>query len=148
MSIELSSGLSQQRIQALADAFSGGAIRIFAGTRPDSPDDAEAGTLLGIVTVDGLPDTGLHFVAAGDALTKANEAWVFQALASDVATWFRVVAPDDTGTASLTQRRIDGDIGTTEAPGDMTWETIQVKKGVHYTLDSFVYFINPIGDLT
>lgn len=145
MTIGLSNALAQQQTQKLVDTFSGGFIRIFSGTRPADASAAEAGTLLGEVSVNGLSGAGLHFTADGTVLAKATEQWVFKALAAGPATWFRIVQAGDTGLDDSTAKRLDGDVGTPSAPGDMTWQSTTLVPGAHYTIDSFLYVINPIG---
>lgn len=145
MAIALSDAVAQQQAQALADAFSGGFIRIFSGTRPANPYMAETGTLLGVVSVNAVANAGLHYVANGGAVSKAAEQWAFKALATGTVSWFRLVTAGDTGAEDPEALRIDGDIGTPSLPADMTWKSTAVTNGVPYTIDSFVYLIQPIG---
>jgi hypothetical protein len=144
--IALSNALAEAQTSLMASQLSGGFIRLFSGTRPTSADKAEAGVLLGIVTVAGLAGAGLHYAAGGAVLQKAAEPWVFRALADGVVSWFRVVATGDTGGNDLSALRLDGDVGTPAAPGDMTWKNTAVSNGVVYTLDTFIYLIQPIGN--
>lgn len=146
MTISISTGTGNVLTAALAAALAGGSIRIFAGVRPTSTDAAETGTLLGVVTVGSVPGAGLHFTASGQTLYKADEPWVFKAIASGTAAWFRVVGAADPGGASVSAPRIDGSIGTPAAPGDMTWQTAAVEVDLHYTIDSFLYLLQPIGN--
>lgn len=146
MSIALSNALASTQSALLASQLSGGFIRLFSGTRPASPDMAEAGTLLGIVTVDGLAGAGLHYTSGGAVLQKAGEPWVFKALASGTVSWFRIVASGDSGAADLDALRIDGDVGGPSDTADMTWESTDVVNGVSYTLDAFLYLIQPVGN--
>ena len=144
--MQLSKALDATQTALLASQFSGGFIRLFSGAPPTSPDRSETGTLLGIVTVNGLGGAGLHFSASGAVLAKADEAWLFRALATGIVGWFRLVQPADTGANDLTALRIDGSVGTADAHGDMQWVDLNVTSGLVYTLDSFLYLIQPVGD--
>jgi hypothetical protein len=144
--MKLSNALAATQAALLVGQFNGGFIRLFSGAPPASPDMAETGTLLGIVTVNGLVGAGLHFTASGAVLAKADEMWLFRALSSDSVGWFRLVQPGDTGANDLTALRIDGSVGTSIVPGDMQWTSLAVTLGLAYTIDSFLYLIQPIGD--
>lgn len=140
----ISNGLGQVMTGALAQALSGGFMRIFTGPAPAGPELAETGTLLGVVCVNGVSGAGLHYDALGNMLTKAGaERWIFQAAASGNAAWFRIVAPGDTGDDDPTAARIQGSIGTADAPGDMVWDTLAVTQGTHYTIDSLYMLVQP-----
>lgn len=142
----ISSGLGQLLTQALANALTGGSIRIFAGSVPVAPKLAETGTLLGVVSVNAVAGAGLHYTADGTVLVKsASERWVFKALAAGTATWFRVVSAADTGADDAAAVRIQGLIGTSTAPQDMVWTDLTVLAGAPYTIDSFTYLVQPIG---
>lgn len=144
--MQLSQALAATQTALLASQFAGGFIRLFSGAAPATPDMAETGTLLGIVTVNGLGGAGLHFTASGAVLSKADETWLFRALATGTVGWFRVVQPGDTGANDLTALRIDGSVGLPADAADMTWESLAVTSGLPYTIDSFLYLIQPIGD--
>lgn len=140
----LSQALAQRQTQSLADAFRGGFIRVFGGAQRAAPDQAETGTLLGVVSTNGVDGAGLHLTATGATLTKTDAEWVFQALANGTATWFSLVTANDTGGNSLSALRIDGSIGTPAAPGDMTWKARAVTKDRFYTINRFTYLLLPI----
>lgn len=144
--MRLSQALAATQAALLASQFNGGFIRLFSGAAPATPDLAETGVLLGVVTVNGLAGAGLHFTASGGVLAKADEAWLFRALATGSVGWFRVVKPGDTGANDLTALRFDGSVGISTAPGDMQWTSLDVTAGLVYTLSSFLYLIQPVGD--
>lgn len=144
--IALSQALYDAMAAKLVATFNGGFIRLFGGTRPSSASEAETGTLLGIVSVGAAEGIGLHFLPASDGFYNLpTERMAFRGLADGTATWFRLVAPGDTGANSTTEPRIDGDIGTFDAPADMMWLSTVVGLGNSYTLDSFYYRIHPMG---
>lgn len=143
--MKLSDALASTQTALLASQFAGGEIRLFSGPPPASPDQAQSGTPLGVVTVDAIAGAGLHFVASGPVLQKADETWAFRALASGRLGWWRLVQSGDTGGNDMAALRIDGTVGTLAAPGDMNWESLDVANGLFYTQDDFVYFIHPVG---
>lgn len=144
MTIALSNALAATQSALLAGQFTGGFLRIFAGTRPATAASAETGTLLGIVTNDGVPGSGLHFTASGAVMQKTAEPWVFTGVAAGTASWFRLVQPSDTGATDGSALRIDGDIGTVSGDaGDMNFASLAVAPGVPYSIDQFFYLIQP-----
>ena len=145
--MDLSGALAQTQTNLLKSQFDGGFIRLFSGSKPATSDMAETGTLLGIVTVGAVDGAGLHFDASGATLSKsAVEDWYFRALATGTVGYFRLVAPGDDGTADLDALRLSGTVGTAALPADMNWDSTAVVTGLAYSLDSFLYIINPIGD--
>lgn len=144
--ISLSTPILADTVARRLAAFTGGSIRIFAGTRPASANAAETGTLLGIATPAAVPGAGLPLYAfdGGFGISPADDVG-FTALASGTAAWFRLVAPGDSGGDTSTESRIDGSIGTFAAPGDMAWMNTAIAAGNRYSLDTFNYFIHPIG---
>lgn len=144
--ISLSTAVIQDTAARRIAIFGGGSIRIFSGARPVNASAAETGTLLGIATPGAVAGIGipLYPFDGGFGIVASDEVG-FIALASGTATWFRFVAPGDTGAATYTESRIDGSIGTFAVPGDMAWMTTTVVAGSRYTIDTFNYFIHPIG---
>lgn len=142
--INLSPGLMLSLSQAFAARFAGGFIRLFDTPPPATPDLAEAGTLLGIVSLNGA-GTGLQFAAAtAYVFNPATDRWGFTGLASGTAKSFRLVAPGDTGGFDPDALRIDGTIGAPFSGSDMEWENTAVIQNAQYTLDSFVYIVHPL----
>ncbi len=114
MSVKTSTGLSAYLAVtgSLKDAFDGGLIKVFDGMPPSSPDDAEVGTLLWTISVDG-DGTGLTFdpTPVGRALVKPAAATWQGATAAGTPTYYRLVAAGDTGAGSTTQPRVQGSVG-------------------------------------
>lgn len=130
--------------------FSKGVIYIYSGPQPLSADHAVSGTLLGKVTVDGLPfsfgaaTNGLNFAApAGGTVSKAVENWRFTGLANGTAGWFRLMAnaTDDLADDSATpdNPRLDGSIGIANA--DLNLSNLAVTTGAPNTIDVFSFTI-------
>lgn len=131
---------------ALTDILAHGRIRIFSGAQPSNADQAEQGTLLAIVTLNGLPATpglptnGLQLTQNGVFVLKPQgDPWLFTAIATGTAGWFRYCgnAPD-AGVASTTLPRIDGAIATA-SPSEMVWQSTSLVAGTTYSIDNFSY---------
>jgi hypothetical protein len=119
-----------------------GFINIYSGLEPATADAAigSAGTnvLLCTVSVSG-GGTGLSFdtAAASGSLAKAPaEVWKGTNLASGTAAFYRHVAPADDGTASTTQPRIQGTIGTSGA--EMNFSSTGLTMGAEQTIDHYI----------
>lgn len=114
MSVKTSTGLSAYLAVtgSLKGAFDGGLIKVFDGTPPSSPDDAEVGTLLWTISVDG-DGTGLVFdsTPVGRALVKPAAATWQGATVAGTPTYYRLVAAGDTGAGSTSQPRVQGSVG-------------------------------------
>jgi len=123
MSLKLSTGLKNAWLAGghLEQLLEGGAIEVYSGTRPASPDNGVTGTLLGRITQNGdefvpgqiLSAGGLQLVLLQSSTRLVREGvWTFKGVANGTATWFRWVGrmPDGGGT-STTAIRMDGDIG-------------------------------------
>lgn len=97
---------------ALDDCF----IYIYSGTEPATADAALSGnTLLVTISVDGDGETGLTFDGTpvdGVLVKTAAEDWKGTVVADGTATFFRMAAAEPTG-ASTSDKRLQGDIGTT-----------------------------------
>lgn len=144
MSISISPGLASTMTAQLVTQFNGGFVDIYSGLQPASSDLAPTGTLLGTVSVDGLPGAGLHFVASGNTMTKALEPWVVKPVVDGTAGWFRLRQAGDAGDTSLTALRIDGSIGLSSDPQEMVWDTLTMVTGQAFTIDDFTYSITPV----
>lgn len=131
--------------QSFAQIFAGGEIRIFSGARPTSANRAQGNNLLGRVTRVGAGGPGLRFTLTdGNVIKTPSDAWRFLCDTAGSASWFRLVAAGDTGTDSNTAPRIDGDIGSTSSPSDMTLTTITFAVNDSLPIDGFLYTIPPL----
>ena len=143
--------------EGFTEIFTRSAIFIFSGTRPASADDADStGTLLGIVSWNGLPwdftstFNGLTFFKDGPYVLKdPSQNWVLNPTNSGIASWFRLYSadPGDLRQTGYTFARIDGDIAPQSAPGDaeMVFESTTVVAGHPVVLDYFLYTILPVA---
>jgi hypothetical protein len=105
---------------ALEQLLAGGAIEVYGGVRPASPDVGVTSTLLGRITQNGedfvpgsmLSAGGLQLILLqSNSRVVRNGVWTFKGAATGTATWFRWRGrmPDGGGT-STTAIRMDGDI--------------------------------------
>lgn len=147
MTLQVSNAHKVAVAQLFASLYTGGVIRVMSGAQPATADAAQAGTLLGVITLNGLPNAGLTFAVDGPFVAKPVGAqWRLTAVASGNAGWWRLVAsPRDDGGASYTVRRVDGAIGTNPASGaELILPSLAIVAGQQYPLDSFLFTIPPI----
>lgn len=139
--------------ESFSDLLDDGCMRIFSGAPPANADLPEQGALLGVVSVDakawraGFPDWGLRWQQQGEfMLPLPTQAWAFRGIAAGTAGWFRLVgnAPD-AGEASMSAIRIDGAIGTSLSPAEMTWGDRTVAPGTFYPLLSVYFALPPVA---
>lgn len=116
--LKVSTGLRNQLLDSgnLKAALAGGLLLIYGGAEPVSADDAATGTLLCTISAGGT-GAGLNLgAAAGGSIPKAPaQTWSGINVASGTATHFRYVAAGDTGIASTTALRLQGNVGTEDA---------------------------------
>lgn len=115
MAVKFSTGLAAHVgvTGSVKEALDGGFIKVYSGTPPTSADSAVSGTLLWTVSVDGT-GTGLTIAPAanGRAFEKPSATTWAGATTAGTATYWRFVAPTDTGAASTTEKRIQGNVGS------------------------------------
>lgn len=140
MTTKLSTGL---RAGMLASApmnsqLAGSEIRVFSGPEPASVDSATTGSNLLLVTIKRDDNAGINFAATapGGTLTKnLSEIWQGTVVASGTATFYRIVLPTDTNTASTTAPRIQGNIGIVGA--DMNFSNTALVLGAIQRLETY-----------
>lgn len=130
--------LSTKLINSVLDSgwstvFTTPVMEIRTGTRPDSADDAVVGDLL--CTVD-LPDTGYFASASGGVKSKAG-TWSGTVSAGGTPTWFRIKNSADTGGASTTLPRIDGDLGAMGSGADLMLSAMPIVALDTINIDAF-----------
>lgn len=156
MALQVSSGFKAKILgpSAFEDIFNGGVIRVFSGVQPVNANVAQAGTLLGTITLDGAPwiagtgTNGLAFArTAGVIVNDPMRRWRLTPIASGTAAWWRLIErAGDSGSASLTSPRIDGSVavyggGTT---AEMYLDDVALTVGVVRSVTSFFYTIPPL----
>ena len=112
------------------DVFNGGTLKIYTGTQPATADEAPTGTLLVTIT---LP-TPAFAAASGGARAKAG-TWSGTAGATATAGWFRIATSADTGVLSTTEKRMDGQMGTSAS--DLVLASLAITSGDVITVDTF-----------
>lgn len=115
MSLKFSTGLRAGILAtgALRTLLNGGEIRLYSGPVPASVDNALGGTNLLLCTFKTDAGAGLTFetTAPGGTITKnLAEVWQGTVAAGGTATFYRHVLASDTGDASTTAVRIQGEI--------------------------------------
>jgi hypothetical protein len=123
----------QEKIKAdMALSF----INIYTGAQPASSDSPMTGTLLATVSIDA-GGTGLTFdTPSGTTMSiPSGVNWQYTGIAAGTAGCFRLVSATDTNAQSTTEKRIDGNVGTTS--GDMILSNINVVVGAPGTVDIF-----------
>ena len=116
MLIQLSTGAVNAMIGStgLAGALEAGGmeLRIYSGTAPADADAAIGAAVL-LVTIKNGASALTWDNPIGGVLSKpAGETWSGTAVASGAATFGRFVVAADTGAASTTDARIQGDVAT------------------------------------
>lgn len=109
---------------SIKDLFKDGVIHIYSGSKPADADQGETGTLLAIISKDGvaftadLPDNGLEFGSVSGAmsstfeLSKNTDTWQDNlGLANGNAGWFRFYDNSYMTGVSTTAIRFDGVCG-------------------------------------
>jgi hypothetical protein len=133
--------------KSFAEIFNGGSIRLFSGARPAKADLAEPVVPVGSIKRIGIGGVGLKFVLSGTYVIKpVNDLWQFLADQPGSVHWWRLVGPGDDAGDSLTLPRIDGDIGTSAAPADLTLTQTLFDAGATLQIDSFLYTLPPVGN--
>lgn len=141
MAIKASTGTRNYLLDtgSLKAAFNLGFIKIYAGTVPATADASiGAATLLCTISVNG-GGTGLTMEASADSgvLEKnASETWQGTNAATGTATFYRHVAPGDTGASSTTERRLQGTVGL--AGADMNLSDVDLTASAVQSLDYYV----------
>jgi hypothetical protein len=138
--------------ESFDDIIGGGCIRIFAGTQPANADDPEQGTLLGVAALSGqtwVPGTttaGIRWSQVGSWVQPTPGSLIaIAAIANGTAGWFRIIGNGaDAGMSSLDLPRIDGSIGTPDAPAQMTWTDRGLLGGRIYPFASLLFALPPL----
>lgn len=144
MAIKTSTGLRNGLLvtASLADIMGSGVIKIYSGAVPATADAAATGTLL--VTISNDSDgSDLFFsdVAVAGAVPKdPTQIWSGVNVAGGVATYYRHVdLLGDDGTASTTQKRIQGLVGNVGSDMNLTNTTLVT--GATQTVDYYQIYL-------
>lgn len=153
MSAYASSGYTSRILgpESFESIFDRGAIMVYSGARPTTPNAAAPGTLLGRITLDGFEWTptdtgfGLRYSRTGPYINaRAGDPWVLYGLADGVAGWARMVAPDEPGGASFTAPRLDFEVNATGAAG-LALPELEIRQGISRSIDAFFFSLYPVA---
>lgn len=125
-------------VGSLKAQLDGGFIKIYAGTAP-SDSDAAIGSAVLLCTIsvggDGVTGLSLSGTPSGGSIAKATEVWQGTNLATGTASFWRFVKTGDTGAASTTEVRLQGNAATSGSELVMT--SIVLSSGATQTIDFF-----------
>lgn len=116
-------------------------IRIYSGTVPASADDATGSAVL-LVTIrkNGTDPLGFETGVTDGTLAKAvGELWNGNAVATGVATFYRLVLTADDNGASTTAPRQQGTVGL--AGTDLTLTNVNITNGAPQSIEHGVVMI-------
>lgn len=143
MALSVSTGLRDYMAAtgSLKSGLDGGFIKIYSGTAPASANDPVTGTLLAVISLNATA-TGLTLEGSAGLCgvqKPAAAVWSGTVSNSGVAGYFRHVAPDDTGTLSSTERRVQGAVGA--AGAELLLSNTTLAAAALQTIDSYTLLI-------
>ncbi len=142
--MDISTGYKNAVAEAVRTALDYGVIHLYTGAKPASPNDAESGSLLAVITNNGGAFTpgqqtnGLRFGAAVDGVIAilAGQTWKTDAcLATGQVGWGRLYANARVQGASTTAIRVDFTVSTSGA--DLNLVTTQCNAGLPFVIQNF-----------
>lgn len=140
MALKASTGLRNNMLAvgSLKSQLDGGFIKIYSGTAPSDADAAiGSAPLLCTISVGGDGVTGLSLSGTplGGSISKAAELWQGTNVAGGTASFWRYIQTGDTGAASTTEIRLQGNAATSGSELVMT--SIALSSGATQTIDFF-----------
>ncbi len=138
MAYKTSTGLRNYILSdgSLSSALSGGFIKIYSGDAPSSADGAVTGTLICIISLNSTATGFTLGTASGGIIAKeSTDILSGVALVSQVAGYYRHVAPGDSGAYSTSEPRIQGSISTVGA--EMNLSSVNIALGATQTIDFY-----------
>lgn len=141
MALKTSTGLRNKMLDAspLRTALNLGFLKIYSGAVPATADDALGSAVLLCTISNNGTATGLTFAtaaASGVIAKNSAEVWKGTNEASGTASFYRFVAPGDTGALSTTEARMQGAIAISGAELNLSSTTLTA--GAEQTIDYFV----------
>lgn len=140
MTVKTSTGLRNSML--VTDSFKGimdgCVLKLYAGTVPADADAAIGGaTLLCTITDDATIDGLLFDTAAVAGVVSKDPAQIWRGVnaASGTITFYRLVTAADDGTASSTQARVQGTVGTLGA--DLNLSSVALVAAASQTIDFY-----------
>lgn len=146
MSIKITGALRDHLLVtgSLTGALTGMIIRIYGGTVPSLPEDSISGNTLLCTISDNKTGSGLDFEAAAynGLLTKeGSQVWAGDCAADGTATFYRLSGTGDTGGSSISEKRVQGTVGTAGADLNVTntsFVTDEEKRIDYYSIGMLV----------
>lgn len=140
MSMKSSTGLVKGMLDSgsFKDMMNGMTLKVYAGTEPASADAAiGSATLLLTYSAEGAGyPLSWEDEAVGNVIQKnSGEVWSGVNVASGIASFCRFEMTSDTGTASTTEVRLQGDVGL--AGKFLNLSSLSLTAGATQTLESF-----------
>ncbi|MDH1012313.1 hypothetical protein N5C80_26575 [Pseudomonas nicosulfuronedens] len=140
MSLKFSTGLRAGLLVTgpLRTLLAGGEIRLYSGPVPASVDNALGGSNILLCTIKTSAGAGLTFeaTAPGGTVTKTlAELWQGEVVAAGSATFYRHVLASDTGVASTTAVRVQGNVAI--AGADMVLSNTALTVGAIQKLEAY-----------
>lgn len=144
MAFKTSTGLRNKMLDTspLRTVLDLGFLNIYSGTPPATADDTLGAAVLLCTISNSGTGTGLTFApaASGGIIAKNNtEVWRGTNVASGTASFYRFVAPGDTGGFSQTEVRLQGSVDTIGA--DLNLSSVALTSGAQQSIDYFVVAI-------
>lgn len=121
--------------QGWDNAFSSPVLQIRSGSRPADAEGSHTGALLCEVAI--TTGTSGLFAAATSGTKISAGTWQGTAVAAGTPTWFRLMESGDSGTATATTPRLDGDIGIAGSLADLILATNTVALDDVVTINNF-----------
>jgi len=143
MALRLSTGCrtALAGTNSLKTIFQGGLLDIYSGGQPASADYAETGTKLVRVTIGSVvwgtnATMGLTFgTASAGQLPKSASVWSGTVGVAGVAGYFRLYGTGGTAGTSVSENRIDGNVGVSGS--DLVLANTSLVAGATLTIDTF-----------
>lgn len=140
MTIHASTGLRNKMLDtgSLKASLNLGFIKIYAGTEPVTADASLGSATLLCTISNNSTGTGLTMDAAavaGVLLKNPAEVWSGVNANTGAASFYRHVAPGDTGASSVTEARLQGSIAV--AGSDMNLSNLALVAAAPQTLDYY-----------
>jgi hypothetical protein len=125
MSIQITGALRDHLLvtDSLTGALTGMIIRIYGGTVPSLPEDSISGNTLLCTISNNKTGTGLEFEATaynGLLTKKGAQVWAGDCATDGTATFYRLSGTGDTGGLSLSEKRVQGTVGSAGADLNVT----------------------------
>jgi hypothetical protein len=137
MAVRLTTALQNRIAGAFGTAFQGGFIGIFSGGQPTDANQAEAGSLLAMIS-SSSGTSGIGFGTAGaGALPKDSGVWSGLIGTAGIAGWFRMYTSDKPTGSNGTAVRMDGNVGVSGS--DMVLSNTNLVAGATLTIDTATF---------